>query len=387
MAFLKSVSLSGFKSIEQMDLDLRPFNVLIGANGAGKSNLISFFKLVYEMRQGRLQNFVRDWGADALLFYGAKTTQRLDAHLLFEDEDTGFVTYRVRLYPTPRDSLVYEEEGVDLRPRETVTAKTSIGQATFGCGAARSALESDLAPSIEIWRRDPSDGAQVAVRAGEMIVDSIKKWGVYHFHDTSATAKIRKRGYIHDNQKLHSDGANLAAFLRGIQVGHPAYYPRILETIRLIAPWFGDFVLEPLKENENDVLLNWRDGYSDRVFGPHQLPDGTLRAVALIALLLQPEKQLPSLVVVDEPELGLHPYALNAIVGLLKGASHHCQVLVATQSASFVDQCDPEDVIVVEREEGKSAFRRLDAEPLQQWLEEYSLGELWQKNVFGGGPF
>ena len=380
MTLLKSISLSGFKSIQEMDLELRPFNVLIGANGAGKSNFVSFFKLVYEMRQGRLQSFVAYWGADALLFYGTKTTEALDAYLHFEDADTVFADYRVRLSPTATDSLLL---------RENVIAKTPIGQADFGYGAAGGTPESELAGSIDTWRQDPSDGAQAASRAGEIVLRTAEKWGVFHFHDTSETAKIRKRGDIHDDQKLHSDGSNLAAFLRGLQLSQAAIYRRIVETIRLMLPWFGDFVLEPLKENENDVLLNWRDRYSDNVWGAYRLPDGALRAMALIALLLQPEETLPSLIVVDEPELGLHPYALSAIIGLLQGASHHSQVIVATQSASLVDEVDPEDVIVVERDErdGRaSTFQRLDAKQLEGWLEDYSLGELWQKNVLGGGP-
>jgi predicted ATPase len=391
MAFLKSISVSGFKSIEQMDLELRPFNVLIGANGAGKSNLISFFKLIYEMRRGRLQNSVGTaGGADALLFYGAKTTQELDAYLHFEDADTGFADYRVRLSPTETDSLLL---------RENVIAKTPIGQADYGHGAAGGTTESQLAGSIGTWRQDRSDGAQAAARAGEIILRTVEKWGIFHFHDTSANAKIRRRGYIHDDQKLHSDGSNLAAFLRGLQIGRPEVYPRIVETIRLIAPWFGDFVLEPLRANENDILLNWRDRSSDSIFGPHQLPDGALRAMALVALLLQPEDTLPSLIVVDEPELGLHPFALSAITGLLKGASHHSQVIVATQSASMVDECDPEDVVVVDREGdrghhpdvlGHSTFRRvpdqMSADLLDEWLSEYALSELWEKNVLGGGP-
>lgn len=386
MAFLKSISLSGFKSIKDMDLELRPLNVLIGANGAGKSNLISFFKLIYEMRRGRLQSYVANWGADALLFYGAKTTERLDAYLLLDDESAGFVSYRVRLNPTPSDSLVYGEESIELRPRETVTAETSIGQATFGCGAAGLAPESDLAPSIDIWRRDSSEGAQAASRGGDIVLRTVEKWGVFHFHDTSAEAKIRRRGYIHDYQRLHSDGSNLAAFLYGLRESQAAAFWRIVETIQLIVPWFGEFVLEPLKANENDILLNWRDRYSDNVFGPHQLPDGALRAMALVALLLQPEESLPSLIVVDEPELGLHPYALSAITGLLRAASHHTQVIVATQSATMVDEFDPEDVVVVEREQRESVFQRLDTDRLTDWLERYSLGELWQKNVLGGGP-
>ena len=157
-------------------------------------------------------------------------------------------------------------------------------------------------------------------------------------------------------------------------------------TIRLIAPFFDDFHLEPSGPNNKDVILNWRDKGSDQVFGPHQLSDGTLRAICLITLLMQPENEFPDLIIVDEPELGLHPYALNVVASLFKKASHHTQVLISTQSSSFLDNFDPEDVIVVNRDGKESQFEPQDPEELKAWLNEYSLGEVWEKNVIGGGP-
>ena len=223
--------------------------------------------------------------------------------------------------------------------------------------------------------------------AGIAVTQHSDKWGVFHFGDTSSTAGIRRRCYKDDNLKLHPDGSNLAAVLHKCKGDGTITYRRTLETIRQIAPWFGDFVLEPIKPNETDVLLNWQDRHSDHVFGPHQLPDGALRAMALITLLLQPVEDLPSLIVIDEPELGLHPAAIVAVAGLMRAASVHSQVIIATQSVTLLDEFDAADVIVVDREDGHSTFTRQDPERLKDWLEEYSLGELWQKNVMGGGPF
>jgi predicted ATPase len=183
------------------------------------------------------------------------------------------------------------------------------------------------------------------------------------------------------------DAGNLAAVLLRLRdMNDGSAYKRILSTIRLIAPFFDDFDLEPAGLNKRDIILNWRDKGSDQVFGPHQLSDGTLRAMCLVTLLMQPEDDLPDLIVVDEPELGLHPYALNVIASLFKKASHHTQVLIGTQSASFIDNFDVEDVIVVNREGKDSQFTRPDPAVLEAWLDEYSLGEVWEKNVIGGGP-
>jgi len=209
---------------------------------------------------------------------------------------------------------------------------------------------------------------------------------VYHFHDTSRTARIRLGSLIGDTRWLNPDGSNLAALLYAYRKSDQSIYKRIVSTVRLLLPDFDDFVLEPDRASPGLILLFWRQFGSDYIFGPHQLSDGTLRAICLITLLLQPENELPDLIIVDEPELGLHPYALNVIAALFKKASHHTQVLISTQSSSFLDNFDPEDVIVVNREGEESHFSRPDPIKLESWLDEYSLGEVWEKNVIGGGP-
>jgi predicted ATPase len=221
--------------------------------------------------------------------------------------------------------------------------------------------------------------------AASVLRDLLNHCCVYHFADTSPTARVRQYCYAGDNRLLMADAGNLAAFLMRIRQENRTTYQRILSTIRLIAPFFDDFALEP-SGTAWEAILNWRDKGSDQVFGPHQLSDGTLRAMCLITLLMQPENELPDLIIVDEPELGLHPYALNLIASLFKKASHHTQVIISTQSSSFLDNFDPEDVVVVTREGNESKFARLDVQQLEKWLEEYSLGEVWEKNVIGGGP-
>jgi predicted ATPase len=209
----------------------------------------------------------------------------------------------------------------------------------------------------------------------------------YQFHDTSSTAAPRRFCYVGDDRWLMPDGGNVAAILRRLREQGRPEFGRIVGAIRQIVPLFGEFVLEPSGPNGTDLALNWRERDSDHVFGPHQFSDGTLRAICLATLLLQPVEDLPDLVVVDEPELGLHPAAQVLLAGLLRKVSHHRQVLVATQSVTLVDEFDPQDVVVVDREDRESVFRRLDAANLESWLEDYSLGEIWEKNVVGGGPF
>jgi predicted ATPase len=379
MAMLRRVILDGFKSIKGMELELRPLNVLIGANGAGKSNLVSFFKMLNEMMGGRLQQYIGASGrAQSLLHYGPKVTPQLEAGLEFEVEN-GVDTYSMRLFHAAGDKLVFAEETLNfLQTGYTRPQSISLGAGHEETRLVQAADNGD--PTAKVFRH------------------LLNHCRVYHFHDTSSTARVRQYCYVGDNRWLMSDAGNLAALLLRLrQENGGIAYQRIVATIRLIAPFFRDFVMEPSGPNKRDVNLDWlsdSDGHDlgtgtgggEQVFGPHQLSDGTLRAMCLVTLLMQPEDELPDLIIVDEPELGLHPYALNLIASLFQKVSHRVQVLISTQSSAFVDSFDPEDVIVVNREGSESRFTRPDADKLKGWLEDYSLGEVWEKNVIGGGP-
>ena len=147
--------------------------------------------------------------------------------------------------------------------------------------------------------------------------------------------------------------------------------------------FLSDFELEPRHQR---LLLQWRERNTDEVFSVSQASDGMLRVVALVTLLLLPERKLPDVLILDEPELGLHPYAINVVGGLIRALSDKIQVIVATQSMPFIDCFEPSDLVVVDREERRTTFRRLNDEELEDWLEDYSLSELWEKNVLGGRP-
>jgi len=218
----------------------------------------------------------------------------------------------------------------------------------------------------------------------------LKKCQVFQFHDTSKESKIRNSGYINDNEYLRSGGGNLAAFLYAIkkQKDGEKYYNRIIRYIQQVFPQFGDFVLAPSVRNDNYIILNWTELGSDYLFGPHQLSDGTLRFMALATLFLQPPKSLPSVIILDEPELGLHPAAISILAGMVKTASQKCQVILATQSTRLIDEFKTSDIVVVDRDKIKkcSIFKKLNEEKLKEWLESYSMSELWEKNILGGRP-
>lgn len=369
MPKLNRITIKGFRSIKEATLEIGPLNVLIGANGAGKSNLIAFFKLMNELMGGRLQQHIGATGrATANLHFGPKKTPQLEAALEFE-VDNGTNTYRMRLFHAAGDSLVFAEEEISFHQKAFTTPKV----VPLGAGHEETRI------------KDKLEEGDVTAKNLTYLLNNCR---VYHFHDTSPSAPVLQYCYVGNKYWLMPDAANLAPILYDLKSSGQAAYRRIVATVRQVAPFFEDFVLElDSKADSRDIILNWRPRGSDLVFGPHQLSDGTLRAICLISLLLLPSDRLPGLIVVDEPELGLHPYALDVVASLFRAASQRTQVLVSTQSTGFLDHFEPEHVIVTERnDEDATEFSRQDAQELAGWLEEYSLGEVWEKNVIGGGP-
>jgi predicted ATPase len=327
--------------------------------------LLSFLGLSRELMTVKLKDFVgKSGGANGLLFRGAKNTPEMAARIELRSRDELW-KYMFRLAFAADDTLIFAEERVQS-PGQSPQGAPVLSD--LGSGHRESRIEPPSQGQSEVW-------------------DLLRHCRVYHVDDTSKTARLRLPAKIDDNRWLDPGAGNLAAVLYRLKRVQPREYQRIVETIQQIVPWFDDFELEPSELDSEWVLLNWREKGSDLLFGPHQLSDGTLRAMALVTLLLQPEKYLPKVIILDEPELGLHPVAMTIAAGLIQAAAFHAQVIVATQSVAFLNHFDPEDVVVVERGDGASVFRRLDSASLADWLEDYSLGELWEKNVIGGGPF
>ena len=369
MSTLDWITVEGFKSIKSVDVELLPINVLIGSNGAGKSNFMEVFSLLNAIRLGGLRDYVmRCGGADKILHFGSKTTQQLSIEIGFEN---GKRKYTIDLAPNDADGMFPSNENV----------YTSVKQETIP-NYAFSTLYALLGGDSEagIYISEERSGAITYVR------EHLLRWRLYHFLDTSASSPIKKTVAVDDNDFLRHDGSNLAAFLYYLREVHGRSYDMIRRTVQLVAPFFDDFFLKPLKRNKDTIRLRWWHRGSDDYFDAASLSDGSLRFIALATLLLQPRELCPSVILLDEPELGLHPYAMTILASLVKQASAKTQIVLATQSSLLLDNFEPEDVLVAERVEGATQFTRLEGEKLKIWLEDYSLGQLWEKNEFGGRP-
>jgi predicted ATPase len=369
---IKRLTIEGFKSIRKLeDFELRAVNVLIGANGAGKSNFVEFFRLLRAMIDQNLRATVSlGGGADTWLHLGPKFTKRIVGKLQFGNNG-----YEFSLVPTSDNRLIFE--------RELVLYSGQFGDYSEPLGSGYEEAK------LKEHKDDPGNwGARHGVPY--YVYSAVSGWVVYHFHDTSPEAGVRRQGAINDNEYLRPNAENLAAFLYRLQQTYPAYYAKIRDVVRLAAPFFDDFKLRPVVDKPELTQLEWLQKGSDYPFRASQLSDGTLRFICVATALLQPSP--PATMLFDEPELGSHPYALTLLANLFRQAAQQFrtyvskQVIVSTQSAQLLNEFSPEDVIVVERTQGESVFRRLESEKLSGWLEDYTLGELWQKNVFGGGP-
>jgi predicted ATPase len=363
MSKIDRLTIKGFKSIRNLnDFELRSLNVLIGPNGAGKSNFISYFQMLGELVERRLQVWTRKQGsADRIVSFGIKETNRLESLLEF-----GSNKYIFQLSTAVDGGFVFDRE-------EVVFYSKTYGRPyhdLFESGQTEAQLK------LQAPRNDKASYCYKAISA----------WKIFHFHDTGDTAAVKRLCSLHDSQFLRSDAANLSAFLYRLKNEAASEYQQIIKVIRLAIPFFDDFVLDPqlLSNEEEQIRLLWQQENSDYALWPSQLSDGSLRFICLATALLQPK--LPSTIVIDEPELGLHPYAITLLGSLIRSASKKTQVIISTQSVALVNEFAIEDLVIVESEQGETVFKRLESDDFQSWLEDYSTGELWEKNVLGGRP-
>lgn len=366
MPQLETITIQGFKSINSIqNLDLKPINIVIGPNGSGKSNFIGVFSFLHAIREGRLQEYVvKAGGANRILHFGSKVTSKLYLKISFAGEIN---QYSIGLEPTETDELVPSSEFTYFWNKQySYPISYSVPRVGKEAGICNE---------------------KITNRVSQYVRDHLDKWRVYHFHDTSTSSPMKKTMDVNDNRFLRPDGSNIAGFLYYLQQKHENSYDMIKKTVQRVAPFFEDFLLSPQKLNPEKIRLEWRHKGSDDYFDASSLSDGTLRFIALTTLFLQPDTYRPSVILVDEPELGLHPYAITLLASLIKQASIRTQVIISTQSPLLLDHFEPEDVLVAERIEGGTTLTRLESsENLDKWLEDYSLGQLWEKNELGGRP-
>lgn len=361
---LASVRVKGFRSIADLELPLTSaVTLLVGANGSGKSNVIAAFELLGRVIDGSVQEeLLRRGGLAAQLHRNSRGD---DAHQVemqvWGDEHGGFKNgYSVTLNPAVDDAVYLRET--------TYTHEVAKYDRPY---------ESRLGAGRETRLHE----AALEHPANRFVLEVLRGCRVFHFDDTSPDAPPFRRASLADNLTLHSDASNIASLLLSIRETDPGRFQRIVRSIRAVAPFFDDFVLVP----EGDtVSLRWKEKGIDQVFSGSALSSGSLRFICLAVLLQQPNP--PATTVLDEPELGLHPFAIYQLADLMHEAGTDRRIVAATQSVTLLSHFTVDEIAVVERPNGATVVARPQREQLEAWLTDYSLGELWEMNVLGGRP-
>ena len=365
---IENIEIKNFKSIKEANVPLKNINLLVGANGAGKSNFISFLKLLTSIKNFELNRYIADSGfMSNLIYFGNKEGTNFGGAITFLQVDGKELKYQFSLSPDRTDKAIFDKENLYIRVK--------------GQNWETKIIDDNLtAYSVFFSESDPN--------FSQDLTDCFDSLAVYHFHDTSRY-NLRATPMLDNNSYLEENGINLPAFLYWIYQKYPQTFNIIERVIRSVFPQFKRFRLAPHRDNSLYIQLEWQEEGFDRYQNAHNLSEGTLRFIALTTLMLQPEP--PKIIIIDEPELGLHPSAIETLAGLVRKVSAKSQVILATQSIQLVNNFEPEDIIVVDRdrENRQSIFTRADEIPhiqLQDWLEEYGLGEIWFKGLIGGKP-
>ena len=364
MGKLDRITLRGYRSIQSLeDFELRDINVFVGANGAGKSNFLSFFSLLRSVMSGTLESFVNRHGtSDDLLYNGPQVTDCIFAQMHF-----GIRGYRFQLIPTVNQKLVLANEARYYQHAQHDW--WSLPPTGDGSSA--------LVQEVRLRSKDS--------KYSKPVYETINSWRIYHFHDTSITVGMRRYAIVEDKELLRENASNIAPLLLRMRTSNRGQYESVVRYVQALMPAFEDFILTPqtVRNGEQRVVrLDWRQRGSDYPMPPYTLSDGTIRFICLATALLQPEP--PSALIVDEPELGLHPEGINLLAELLKSSSSQTQVIVATQSPLLLNHFSVDNVVVARWHEGVTEFERLNEEDYRQWLDDFSLGDLWARNVIGG---
>lgn len=362
---IERINISNYKSIRNAEIDLKAINILIGPNGAGKSNFISFFELTRNMLEQRLSSYLLEHGGiDSMLYRGRKVSDNISA--LIDFENCNAFVFKLKPTQGPKAYIEYTKDFFNNRNLKDKKYEESWNPHTWDVNVEESAIL--IKPQ---WR------------AG-YIRSFLKSFTVYHFHDTSLSSPMRQLSRIGDNEYLRHDGSNLAAYLFKLKNTDIKSFNLIESTIRSIAPYFKEFKLIPNKIMEGFIGLEWEERDTDAYMDATNFSDGTLRFIALATLLLQHDS--PKTIIIDEPELGLHPAAIIKLGALIKRAAIRTQIIIATQSIELINNFSINDLLVVGRDENQSTFHRLNEEDFSEWIEAYSVGELWEKNIIGGRP-
>lgn len=370
---IQSIKIANFKSIYRANVQLNNLNILIGQNGAGKSNFISFFKFLERLSEQQLTQYIfQAGGISSFLHKGFEESQEIRFNMEFNSGNPNYLNIYEAKIISDGENYVIDTEYLGYWDKFKHSE-----------------------PFLDnIWTQEKESSLKKKANSNKFkiaryIYNYLQRLKLFHFHDTSSNAAIKLPQPVEDVYFFKNEGQNLAPYLSFIKSSDYNSYLKIVETIRLVFPSFHDFVLAESPYAKGKILLRWKEKSSENIYSVKQMSDGTLRFICLAVLLLDtiPNGNQPETIILDEPELGLHPFAIHILAELIQKAAISRQIIIATQSVNLINHFTPKDLLIVERnEKDQTVFKRVAEENFNSWLEDYTLGQLWENNFFGGRP-
>jgi len=373
----------GYRRLRQVELQLAPLNVLIGANGVGKSSVLDAVDLLAASAEGSLENAISEAGGisslltldgrtDSLRFslqLPIGTDQPLKYELNISREGVGYGIRREQL--TQRQDLMLPDpfKFIDSRAGHVLyhdPVEKNLVRPNWDYKATETALS-----QVPRMYQTPEKFRQLLASSSAL----------YHSLDVSFRAPVRLPQPLQPANTPGSDGSDLLPCLYTMRETDRDRYEAVEDALRIAFPTFERLDLPPAAAGR--LTLGWKDRNFTQPIYPHQLSEGTLRFLWLATLLQSPG--LPAVTLIDEPEVSLHPEMLRLLAELLREASSRAQLIVATHSDRFVRFLQPKELVVCDlAEDGGMLVRRASDLDLDGWLADYALDELWSMGRLGG---
>jgi predicted ATPase len=381
------LSVRGYRRLKAVDVPLRRLNVLIGANGVGKTSILDVFRLLGASADRRLVASVLEAGGLRSILTADGSTSSLEFRIAFQPESEGDINYEFSL--TEEGALQALSIGNERLAQDqslrhpAVLIETTAGWPYYHTGNGLVTVLSDAA-----YDRSSYDRAETALSQSPPRTEAItfrnkiaSISAIYHALDVSQRAPVKGPQRLYPTRIPSVDGADLLSCLWTIRETDHGRYEDIENSLRAAFQNFEKLEFPPVAAGM--FGLGWRDSTFARPLYASELSEGTLRFLWLATLLQSPE--LPAVTLIDEPEVSLHPEMMRIITELMRGAAERTQLVVATHSDRFVRFLRPEELLVCDLDEsGGMTTQWADELNLKAWLEDYTLDQLWSKGILGG---
>jgi len=379
MSRFERLKVRGFRRLHDLELELRPLCVLIGANGSGKTSLLDVFSLLAASASGKLAEKISELqGMSALLT--ADRTLEMSFELAMAVPSYNPLVYDLTLSAT----AVAYEISEELLTQQRSNRPTPFKHIESAHGDIRY-FEANQGLVRPTWEYQPFETALAQVpkmfREPEDFRNRLASSTHYHVLNVEPRAPVRLPQPLRPAPLPGRDGEDLVSCLFYLRESDRDRFESIEDTLKAAFPAFQRLDFPPVAAGT--LAMTWKDANFSRPLYMHQLSEGTLRFLWLATLLQSPG--LTAVTLLDEPEVSLHPELLNLLAGLLREASARTQLIVATHADRLVRFLQPNEVVTMDlADDGTAQASWADHMDLEEWLKEYSLDEVWRLGRMGG---